>query len=415
MNLYFTASVDFGFFSVELDDLKPVACYTYWNYQCGTEVTLYTASPFAPLCAPCAPVDAPENYVLFRAIGNVPLSGIYGSSTLLTLSATSANIGLAANLYGAGLDSPFGNPPGDAIYPRIEFDGSLRNSNLATYYQLSYRQGTSGSFTPLTGIVNRKYNHFVGATLVTSVYNLGPQVVNGVPNLFEIPPDLPPPGGDWAFPDPPVDLANGVLDTSGFPAPGTYQLQLELFDMNGAVVNIGAAGIGYFVPTTEDPDGTIHTANASTLGLVSGNSFIMTLHVDNRPTSGSLSAPLINGSPADACGVLHYSSGTGGLAGTVTIQYTATQPGKFATYSYRLSRGVTPLTPPTTSGQTSAATNPAIVTMSALSLLTQPDQSVCDVAGFGEDLYVASLTTDGWNRVSDYDSDPPPVGFVLAP
>lgn len=413
-NLYFTAEVDFGYFSFTIYNPTPIPCYTYWNYQCGTEVTLFTDSVFAPLCTPCPPIDAPENYVLFRAIGNVPLSGIYGTSTILSGATTSTNIGLAANLYGAGLDSPFGNPAGDAIYPRLEFDSSLRDTNKATYYQLSVRQGTSGSFTPLTGAVNRKFNHFVGSTLVTSVYNLGPKVVGGVPNLFEIPPELPP-EGDWAFPNPPIDLANGVLDTSGFATPGKYQLKLDLFDSAGAAVDITAAGIGYFVPTTTDPDGTIHTANATDLSLVSGNSFIMTLHVDNRPTSGSLDAPLLDGNPADACGVLRYTTGAGGPSGTVTIRYTATQPDNFATFSYRLSRGVTPLTPPTTSGQVSASTNPAAVSVSVLYLLTQPGGDVCDVAGFGEDLYVASLTTDGWNRISAYDSSPPPVGFVLAP
>ena len=96
---------------------------------------------------------------------------------------------------------------------------------------------------------------------MTSVYNLGPKVVNGVPNLFEIPPALPP-QGDWAFPNPPVDLANAqfpttVLPLSPPPPPegthGKYQLKLDLFDSNGAPVNIVAAGIRYFVPTPRIP------------------------------------------------------------------------------------------------------------------------------------------------------------------
>jgi hypothetical protein len=410
VNLYFSAFVNYGYLDINIYDPTPIGCYTYWNYQCGADVTLYTNSTFAPLSTPCAPINAPENYVLFRAIGNVQLNGIYGTSQSLSGITTSANLGLVANLYGAGLDSPFGNPSGDAIYPRVEFDSSLRASNLAMYYQISYRQGTSGAFTTLFGAVNRKYNHFVGTTLVTSVYILGPKVVNGVPNIFEIPPELPP-EGDWVFPNPPVDLANAVLDTSGFAA-GQYQLKLDLFDSSGAPVNISSAGIGYFVPTTVEPDGTIDTANASTLGLISGNSFIMTLYVDNRPTTGSISPPQLNGASADACGVLRYGQG---YAGTVTLQYTATQPGNFATFSYRLSRGVTELNPPSASGQVSAATDPAVVNPSVLSLLTQPNNSVCDIAGFGADLYVWSLATDGWTRISGYDSNPPPVGFVLAP
>ncbi len=301
--------------------------------------------------------------------------------------------------------------------PRLEFDSSLRANNIAVYYQISHRPGTSGGFTALAGQIDRKFNHFVGANLVTSPYNLGPKVVNGVPNLFEIPPGVPP-EGNWVSPNPPVDEANAQFPTTDLPAPdpggthGKYQLKVDLFDQNGNPVDIVATAIGYFVPTTVDPDGTIHTADASTLGLVSGNSFIMTVHVDNRHTYGALGTPDLDMTPADTCGVFRYAAGP---AGTVHIPYTASHPDNFATYLYRLSRGATPLTPPTTSGQVSGATNPALVSMSVVSLLTQPDGTVCDVAGFAEDLYVWALATDGWNRLGTYDSSPPPRAFVLAP
>ena len=413
-NLYFTATASFYGFTITIYDPQPVRCYTHWNYQCGTEVTLYTTSIFAPLCSPCQQVDAPENYVLIRALGNVQLNNIYGTSVALSGATTSDNIGQVADLYGAGLDSPFGG----LVLPRFEFDSSLREFNIAKYYRVRYRQGTTGSFADLTGNVGRKYNHFVGTDLVTSPYPLGPNVVGSVPNLFEIPPALPP-EGDWAFPDPPVDLANAQFPTTDLPSAvvggthGKYQLEITLFDASGNEVNIVTAGIRYFVPTTTDPDGTIHTADASTLGLVNGNAFIMTVHVDNRSTFGSLGTPALDGNPADSCGVFRYGPGP---SGTVTIPYTATHPDNFAIYTYRLSRGATPLTPPTTSGnQVSAATDPAIVSMSVLSLLTQPDGTICDIAGFAEDLYVSALATDGWNRLSGYDSNPPPRAFVLAP
>jgi hypothetical protein len=414
-DLYFTASVQFFGFSISIYAPTPVSCYTYWNYQCGTEVTLYTNSIFAPLGVPCPPVDAPENYVLVRALGNVQLNRIYGTSTTLAGSTNATNIGQVNDLYGAGLDSPFGG----VVLPRVEFDSSLRAFNRAMYYKISYRQGTSGTFNTLIGPIDRKYNHYVGTDLVTSVYPLGPKSSPDAPgtNLFEIPPGVPP-AGDWVFPNPPVDHANAQFPTADLPSPvvggtnGKYQLKLDLFDSAGNPVNIAAAGIRYFVPTTTDPDGTIHTADAATLGLVSGNSFIMTVHVDNRRTTGSLGTPALDGNPADNCGVFRYGAGH---AGTVSIPFTASHPDNFATYSYRLSRGATLLTPPTVSGQVSPATNPATITASVLSLLTQPDGTVCDIAGFAEDLYVSALATDGWSRQSGLDSNPPPRAFVLAP
>ena len=415
-DLYFTASVNFFGFSITIYDPTPISCYTHWNYRCGSEVTLYTSSVFAPLGQPCPPVDAPENYVLVRALGNVQLDRIYGTSSTLAGDTTLANSGQVNNLFGDGLDAPFGG----VVLPRVEFDSSLRAFNRAMYYQISYRQGTTGTFNVLAGAVDRKYNRFVGSDLVTSVYPLGPKSTPDAPgtNLFEIPPGVPP-VGDWVYPNPPVDHANAQFATADLPTHidggthGKYQLKLDLFDSAGSPINIAAAGIRYFVPSTTDPDGTIHTVDAATLGLVSGNSFIMTVHVDNRPTAGSLGIPALNTNPADSCGVFRYGTGH---SGNVTIPFTAFHPDNFATYSYRLSRGATPLTSLSQSGPVSAATNPATISASVLSLLTQPDgETVCDIAGFAEDLYVNALATDGWSRLSNLDSNPPPQAFVLAP
>jgi len=67
-NLYFTVTTNFFFFPIYIYDPAPAACYTHWGYECGTSVTLYTDNYFAPCCAPCPPVNAAPNYVLFRAI-----------------------------------------------------------------------------------------------------------------------------------------------------------------------------------------------------------------------------------------------------------------------------------------------------------------------------------------------------------
>ena len=144
----------------------PVLCNTLWNYLCGTqEVTLHVTHPLARTSAPCQPVDAPLNWVLFMAIGNHPLSKIRGTSVAISSSTTADNLGLTDT------DAPFG----ETLRPRIEFDNSLREDLGVKYYQVSYRKGTTGAFVPMTATVNRHYTHEVGDDLVLEAYNLGPK------------------------------------------------------------------------------------------------------------------------------------------------------------------------------------------------------------------------------------------------
>jgi len=114
---------------------KPVRCHTYWNYQCGIQkVVLKVTSPLAITCPPCPPIIAPNNWVLFMAIGNLAVSRIHGASIPLVSSTTTDNLGLT------DWDAPFG----ELLRPRIEFDNSLREDLGVKYYRVSYRKGTTG-------------------------------------------------------------------------------------------------------------------------------------------------------------------------------------------------------------------------------------------------------------------------------
>jgi hypothetical protein len=405
-NLYFTATTNFLFFPIYIYDPAPIACYTYWGYECGTTVTLYTDNFFAPCCSPCAPVNAAQNYVLFRAIGNVPLSDIYGTSTLLTT--TPSNLGLAAGAVVAGEDSPFGS----LLLPRVEFDSSLLEMGLASFYQISYRFGTTGSWTPLTGDIYRHYNQFVGTELVTTALSLGPQTVGTTTNLFAIPSALPP-VGDWAYPNPPYDLANAQFPTTVLPSAvtggtsGLYQLKLDLFDSSGNVVDIATAGITYYVPTTTEPDGTIDTAPASTLGLVSGNSFIMSIFVDNRPTVAQLPGVLVDSLAADACGMLDYSN----PSDVVEIEYVAYQPGNFLDWDLDVVRGLTGSVAAIADNVSAGTPGTPVDFDNTVATLLGP----CTRAAFAVNLYCASRCTDGWSRQSEYDSSGTIAFALIAP
>ena len=180
---------------------------------------------------------------------------------------------------------------------------------------------------------------------------------------------------------------------------------VQLFDQNGNPVNIAAKGITYRVPAVTDLSGDIDTADAASLGLVSGNSFIMTLHIDTNVCSASTDAPTLGGVAANDCGVLEYDSGA---PGSVTMDYAASHPHGFANYRFRLFRGVTLLTPPST-GVTPVGAGSFSTTTPVSTLLGS-----CPVAGFSENLHVWASATNGWRRLQEYDAHAVRA-FVLAP
>jgi hypothetical protein len=122
---------------------------------------------------------------------------------------------------------------------------------------------------------------------------------------------------------------------------------------------------------------------------------------NNQPSVATLSFPLLAGSPADACGVLHYGANK---AAVVSIGFTASQP---ANFSFAMVRGVTPVTLPAippTSGSVSTAVSPITDTVGAL-------LGPCPTAGFAVELYVAATINNGWSRQSEYDAEAL-LGFV---
>lgn len=434
-DLYFKAKQRlFGFIDVDIYAPTPIACHTWWNYTCGTEVSLVTSSPWAQTCSPCPPVIGPSGtnrWVAFLAIGGHGLNNVYGTAADLAGSTTSDNLGLTQD----------GAPWGGMLRPRLEFSNDLEAAGVR-YYRLSWRKGSSGSFLPLTGQVHHYYRHDV----VTPTGNmpawtpelLGPLSVDDgaghqVPNLFKIPFPSVAPAGVWdAPPDineikehfasakfPSQDIAPGMTydangNTVGADTSGQYQLKVDLFDTHGQPVNIGTLGIVYAVPTDPDGSGTIHTVDASTLSLVSGHSMIVTLHVDNNRCFAAVDAPTIGAASADpCCGVLSYQP-----TDSVTMGWTALHPHGFGRYRFRVIRGVNSVIEDPSSGWTPVASSSSPITQTVSHLLNDNlpagcPVDGCPVAGFSENLYVDSLATDGWTSELGYDASAVRA-FVLA-
>jgi len=409
-DLYFRVLQRWFFFDIVIYGPTPVPCYTYWNYTCGTEVTLVTYHPLARTCPPCAPVVAGDNWVLFVAIGATSMNAIYGDSPALQGTTTATNKGLTGD----------GRPFGAILRPQLLFDNSLRESLGVKYYKLSWRRAGIGSWTPmLDEDIYRHYTYDVAGLPVSALYKLGPLSPPDAPaaNLFEIPPSLPP-QGVWGPVIAPTDYQNGAFKSTlpapgitynadgteiGFDYSGQFEIMLELFDTAGNPVNIGPLGIKYFVPNVDDLTGTITTTDASTIGLVSGNAMIVTVHVDNNPTFAKVEPPTISGTPADpCCGVLDFSPGD-----TVTLPWLAKHKNGFATFTFTTKRVAQvviniPSTPVGLVGTHSTSANAQ--TLMDTNLPPGCQAGGCSAAAFASVEYVTALATDGWSRLSGLDS-----------
>ena len=397
-DLYFRAYRRIGFFRLPIYGPTPIGCHTWWNYACGTEVTLITTSPFAQTCPPCQPVIGPDHWVLAMAVGNTSLAAIHGTGP----NVPAAPFGHTAANSGWGDGSPFGGDLG----LRFEFDNTIRPDLGVRYYRVRWRKaGTMNPWLDLDTAIWRHYAHWVGSTLMIEPYKLGPQPVGGTANLFEIPPALPP-VGQWVIAD-----AVGDTTSAWFPsaakAPagggeGLYEFELTLFDGGGNAVNATSLGIVYVVPKTVDLTTTIQTQNASTLGLVSMGKLIYQLYIDNNPCVGGIDAPTISGTAADpTCGLLRYSAG----GDAVALGYLAEHPFGYATYQFDVYRGTTNLAqseppPPGPPNTLPVGASPwtHTVNTTASALLGS-----CTIAGFAETLSVYALATNGWSRQQQYD------------
>lgn len=410
-DLYFRATQRLWIFDIPIYEPTPVGCHTHWNYKCGTEVRLYTTSPFARTCAPCPPVIAGDDWVLVMHVGNLAVSNIRGVAQDLAATTTAANRGLLAD----------GRPFGGTLRPHLEFDPSLRARGVR-FYRVSVRRQGAAAFVPLDGQADRHFIYDNGGNPVIETFHLGPKYLPSITEpFFEIPPDVPP-QGTWTTADAVQDITNAVFPSKdhapGSPASsadqaGKFELRIELFDASGSP----ASGLNWVVPKEKNLAGAsvIHT-EAPAAGVVQGDAFILTLHVDNNACEASTDAPTLNSSPAsDHCGVIRYTP-PHGSAGTVVLPYRAFHRNGFASHSFTVKRGVTVLAPPSIGGAAvgggTFAPSESVQTLMSQGL--PPGSPPCEIGAFLEDVRVHAQATDGWGRRSEYDAAASRA-FTLAP
>ncbi|HEU4650484.1 MAG TPA: hypothetical protein VFS49_03630, partial [Croceibacterium sp.] len=314
-DLYFWVEYDLGS-GFETVYHPPIACNTYWNYACGSEVTIHLTDPRVPACG--GPADLPGKQVVVLSLGRTVAVREVGADGLTTA----------------------GEPFGEKLEPRVDFSATNLAAAGVPYYQWTYTRltGPDGSGTtvdpasPPIGVpkvlkreVVRHYRS--GTTYVPEP--LGP-IASPAADLFRIQPADPPAGGDeWVVLDEREDLASAHFETSSLPgspsssatddrAAGLYELRLQLYDGAGNVVDWTAKGIDLRITDQDAPFGT---ATVTTTAAPAANrilqpvgvqlhtfGFRMVVRVDNNFCSGAIHPVGGTVTPDADCGFHNYSS-----------------------------------------------------------------------------------------------------------
>lgn len=383
-------SVDLYFEVVQTVDGVPreiadpdIVCTTMFDYDGSRPAVITVTDPSAIASIP-DPLPGPSYlYVWPTAIGNQDLRQIDG---LLT--------GLGTGLL-PGSTGPV--PWGGTLPLQMQFDPDLRAHNIR-YYRWSYSFG--GAFTQVSTPVTHRWQEIThdagGVVIHLHGYNLGPHLVGGQSNLFEIPdPTLP-----WIDINDPADRPFAYVDSTDGQTPGAHgmcTLKLEMFNDMGVHLPCNTGGADSFAFLLPDPMGapdTYRNVAAGSPNIDADGNLIFRLYVDNRPTRAALydAFTASNGS-GDACGIRHYN----GPDDDVTIKYAATQPENFLDWSLSVNKGNVGQVAGR-SGHTSSA-DPDYFTNDATDLL-----GTCVQAAFAVNLSCAARATNGYGTQTQYNS-----------
>jgi hypothetical protein len=384
----------------------PIPCNVWWNYPCGTDVTITVTDPRVPGCGELPP-EVQGKQIVVKTIG------------------WAVSMGEIDRTDGTVIPSPGGRgaPFGETLEPRVDFGNGLKPAGI-THYRWSYRTlGSSSNWNAINAEVTRAYREMPVGSLPPS-YNsvkVGPD--NDFPghNLFQVDPDLPASGEKWDVQNERMDLASARWDTAAMPldSAGKFELKLELFRIVGGApvrVDLGAEGIGINETTVPAPIIPPYTATAATgdrLFVEAGHvvGYRLVLHVDNRPCFGTIdSVSVAPGNNDTKCGFLEYAPGA-----SATVVFRASHPGNFATFNFNVSRVATPITAASASGLVDAMTangftrsgdqfSNAITVTTLLNEGVIPPDTPCIRAAFGESLHVHALATNGYGQLTYLDA-----------
>lgn len=418
---------------------KPsVPCNTYWDYLCGSAVTIRVTDPRVRW--ECNDV-IDGDIVWIKTIGSsASVSHIKQADQYSVIQGKLFNhVGLT-DVFMSGGSSALDNyrrPFGGTLNFVVQF-GSGLPANGMYYYRWSYRQLRNADLsnspaTALTSLhqgqaLHKAYTYEYFDVLGhkhfgQNTFKLGPVALNGEEDLYIIPPAFPSSSPVNAAELSPLWDQNTItasVDSTQF-ADGLYEFVLELFDVNGnklAAIPKHIFQVPHytsFAPSINAPDEYL------LVNGVNADGFTMSARVDNQRCEATIYKIKVNGSEvsSDCCGFVPYPPNA-----NIEVAFRAYHPHNFATFSFVVKKGTCndALQQGFTNVSGMVIGNAGNYTRDSNSIYREgfsPAQllGICVAGGkaaFAEHVYVTALATNGYDRLSYLDASDL-AAFALEP
>lgn len=340
-----------------------IACNTWWDYVCGTDVTLRITDSRVPWR--CGSILYGST-IWIKTIGeSTNVSRIKQFNTTASTAhghvyreqgLTDVSLSHSPNRFG-GYRRPFAG----GITIRVQFSFDLPNNGLK-YYRWSARKVKNADMSPASGpwvqLANPvakgyAYSYLVGAVIKPDGYDtyvLGPVTVNTTPNLFIIPPveatTIAKPGQLFPWWHTGQDTFCVNFDTNALQGDGLYEFKMELFNKDGALVSVAPSVYQMPHPDSFTPIIDAPAVNLELNGAGQAVAFKMVMRVDNNAAEGEVykiktdpenDSVFVDAAP-DCCGFVSYNGGAD-TNHQVRVSFRAYHPHNFADFDFNIVKG----------------------------------------------------------------------------
>jgi hypothetical protein len=404
-----------------------IPCHTKWNYACGTDINIRVSDPRVLPCT-CGQQLQGE-IVWFRSIGE--------SATALHIEQDDAQ---TINVQGGSyfnvgctdiIDSHRISPFGSNLNFKLLFGDGLPKNGITHYRwkKIQLRDAAlnnvvSAGATVVSGSVQKTYfvittdpvtnhMHFETKAVTLGAEGTGENIGYRIPhwNIYQ---DPGVPAADklltiqWTSPD----FWSASLDSNSL-ADGLWNFELELLQLDaGGVYQVVQVPKQVFQVSDFKNSGNSIDAPDNYLNINSGNpanafNLMVKVRIDNAHCQADIQDAniTVNGVTeySGRCGFLHYTD----VGQKVHISFIATQARNFATFSFSVVKGNGTENPGISEGgYVNSSVGIYILSGGVYADNVNVSQllGTCPKAAFAENLYVASLATDGTRRLHEYDA-----------